>query len=192
MADVIAYILIAVVVLIAAVWDVRTDKVPNRLTYPAIVLGLLFWTVVGFSPWSEAAGIAGPGEGFWKSSVGLTAALVPMAAIFLSGGLGGGDVKLMTAVGAMTGDWKVVLSAGVYALLVAALMAVVVMVRKGLVKRTAQRIAGAAMMASMRVKPEMPTDSPRVAFAVAIAAGVLVAGSEHMLGVVYPWSHWGP
>jgi len=192
MAFVLAFILLAAVVLTGAVCDWRTGKVPNRLTYPAIGLGLLFWAVIGLTPLAAHADLAGPGDGLWKACVGLTAALVPMAAIFLSGGLGGGDVKLMTAVGALSGDWKVVLAAGVYALLAAAVAAVVVMIRRGLVKQTFQRIAGAALVAGTRVKPDMPTDSPRIAFAVAIAFGAILAGSEHLLGISYPWSHWGP
>ncbi len=74
-----------------AVWDLRWGRIPNRLTYTAIVVGLLARGV-----------LAG-----WRSSVdGLAAGLIGGGVFFLFflvRGMGAGDVKLMTAVGVWSG-----------------------------------------------------------------------------------------
>lgn len=184
----IAYSVMVGVALAAAVIDVRTGLVPNRLTYPAILLGLMFWPVAAF--------VVGEADEAWALTqaawVGMLCGLVPFALLVMTAGLGGGDMKLMAAVGAWSASWEVVLSTTVYALMVAVVMAVVVMVRNGVVKRTLGRILGAALLASARVKPVLPKDSPTVAFAAAVAVGVALAGAEQMLGWDSPWRGLSP
>jgi len=41
--------LLAAVLAVAGVIDLRTSKVPNWLVYPAIAFGLLGWTLAGLS-----------------------------------------------------------------------------------------------------------------------------------------------
>jgi prepilin peptidase CpaA len=95
--------LVSVVVftLVAAVCDFRTRKIPNKLTVPFFVLGLLFHVV--FYGW------AGP-ETRGVFEVGLRSALSGFAigfgtllALWLIGGGGGGDVKLMGALSVWLG-----------------------------------------------------------------------------------------
>ena len=174
----IAFAILTCVLLIAAASDVRTGKVPNWLTYSAILVGLVYWSI---------AGLTGSPTGIGAAVVGLLAAMVPFTLIYISGGLGGGDVKLMGAVGAISASWQTVLSTAVYALLVAVVIALVVMVRKGIVKRTLSRLLGAAMQAASKVKPDLPEDSPRIAFSAAIAVGGILAAGEQMLGWQTPW-----
>src|SRR3954447_22625979 len=74
-----------------ALFDLRSGKIPNALTYPACIFGL------GLS-------IAeGGGLGLTNSLAGLAVGFLPFFVLYLSGGLGGGDVKLMAAVGALMG-----------------------------------------------------------------------------------------
>jgi len=75
----------------AIVTDVRARRIPNVLTFPAVILGVGFWTLSN-----------GPG-GFLAGVGGAVAA--PLALLLLRGfrPLGMGDIKLAAAVGALAG-----------------------------------------------------------------------------------------
>lgn len=75
----------------AAVSDLRRFRIPNRLTRSALVLGVLYHAF--FSGWP------GVGHALGGCVLGLALLLVP----YLLGGFGGGDVKLLGAVGAWLG-----------------------------------------------------------------------------------------
>ena len=78
----------------AAVIDGRTGRIPNWLTLPAMVIGL------------GAHGVAHGPSGFGLSLFGLfLTAFVPWVFYQGSGGqaIGGGDVKLAAAIGALSG-----------------------------------------------------------------------------------------
>ena len=76
---------------IAAVTDIRTKRIPNWLTYSAILLGVGFHTLT--------SGM----RGFLFSVEGLLLGLAFLMFFYLAGGTGAGDVKLMGAVGALLG-----------------------------------------------------------------------------------------
>jgi prepilin peptidase CpaA len=76
---------------IGSVTDVRQRRIPNLLTGPAIAAGLMLHTVYG--------GWRGLGDSALAGSIAGGIFLV----IFLAGGMGAGDVKLMTAVGCFAG-----------------------------------------------------------------------------------------
>lgn len=187
--DVVRYGLVCAVVITAAVIDWRTELTPNWLTLPAILIGLIWSAVWGAiaAAGADASIVGGAMGGLAISGIGLAAALIPFGMIYAAGGLGGGDVKLMTAVGALAASWQVVLATTFYAFLAGAVMAVIIMVRQGLVRRTFSRIFGAALMKAAKVKADLPTDSPRIPFAVAIAFGAMLAGAEILLNVHTPW-----
>src|SRR5262245_16733167 len=84
----------------AAVSDFRFRRIPNWLTVPMFVLGLVFHAVVG--------GWAGSGTGLidsgLKSSLlGFFVGFGTLFALWLIGGGGGGDVKLMGALAVWLG-----------------------------------------------------------------------------------------
>ncbi|MEM8739819.1 MAG: A24 family peptidase [Planctomycetota bacterium] len=176
------------VALTAAVTDLRTGLVPNRLTYPAIFFGLVYWPLVGLVLADPQAALH-LGRDAW---IAMFCGLIPYALLVLTAGLGGGDMKLMAAIGALSASWQVVLSTTVYALLVAFVMALVVMVRRKVVKQTLARLFSAALLAPSRVRADPPRDSPKVAFAAAVAVGVAVAGAEQLLGWQSPWRGFSP
>ncbi|HEX7008770.1 MAG TPA: A24 family peptidase [Phycisphaeraceae bacterium] len=176
--EALAFAALAAVLVVAGVTDWRWGKIHNRLTYPAALGGLIFWAVASW---------AGADRGLGAAVVGLLAGLIPFALIYAGGGLGGGDVKLMGAVGAISASWACVLSTAVYAFLLAGVMAAVVMVRRRIVRRTMARLLGAALLAAGRVKPDLPNDSPTVPLGLAIAIGGIVAGGEQLLGWSTPW-----
>lgn len=183
-----AYGVMVLVTLTASVTDLKTGLIPNRLTYPAVLVGLVFWPIAG--------GVMGGADLAWElaqqSWIGMLCGLLPFALLVLTAGLGGGDMKLMAAVGALSASWEVVLSTTIYALAVALVMTVFVMFRKGVAKQTLGRVISAALLASARVKADLPKDSPTVAFAAAVAIGAAVAGAEQMLGWDSPWRGFSP
>ncbi|MFA7236528.1 MAG: hypothetical protein WC058_06665, partial [Phycisphaeraceae bacterium] len=83
----------------------------------------------------------------------------------------------------------IVASTAVYAMVVAAILAVIVMIRRRLVKQTFLRIFGAMLMLGARVKPDLRDDkSPRIPFAVALMIGGLLAAAEVLLKLPTPWA----
>lgn len=77
--------------ILAFITDLRSHKIPNWLTYPIIVLAIIsYFAVNGFKGLLFSAGGLGLGLGL----------LMP---IYMIGGMGAGDVKLMGAVGAALG-----------------------------------------------------------------------------------------
>ena len=81
----------AVIAGIGAVTDARTRRIPNWLTYTGVATALS--TKFMLSGWSGLA----------NASAGVLVAGGIFCILFLLGGMGGGDVKLMTAVGAWSG-----------------------------------------------------------------------------------------
>jgi len=101
---------------IACVTDLRTRRIPNVLTFGAALAGLLYQFVNG--------GIDGLGNGALGWLVGALIFVLP----FALGGLGGGDVKLLAALGAWLGPENVLwlslytgVAGGVMALAVSAI-----------------------------------------------------------------------
>jgi len=80
-----------VVATVAAVKDVRARRIPNWLTYSGIALALAARPVLAGWP------------GLVDGLLGMLAAGGVFYLVFLMGGMGGGDVKLMAAVGAWAG-----------------------------------------------------------------------------------------
>jgi prepilin peptidase CpaA len=81
-------ILLGLLLLAAAVIDVRTYTIPNRLNLVIALLAPLFWWSAGLEPWPDVA-----------LRVGVAIALFGLlAAAFAAGMMGGGDVKLAAAL----------------------------------------------------------------------------------------------
>ena len=85
------YALALAVALLAALEDLRSRRVPNRLTLPAMLAGLgLHWA-------------AGGSAGLWFSLAGLLTGFGLLILFYVLGGMGAGDVKLLAAAGALLG-----------------------------------------------------------------------------------------
>lgn len=106
------HVKVVCILLIWAAWiDGRQLRVPNWLTFPMILSGLVYSAWVG--------GWAGLGDGLIGMCVGL-ATLLPLYAV---GGMGAGDVKLMAGIGAWLGA-SATWNAFVVSVIVGAVMAV--------------------------------------------------------------------
>ncbi|MEX0974516.1 MAG: A24 family peptidase [Bacillota bacterium] len=75
----------------AAFWDLRTQKIPNWLTLPAVLLGLVLNAAIG-----------GP-SGLRASALGTVTGVALLFVPFAMGGMGAGDVKMLAAVGSLAG-----------------------------------------------------------------------------------------
>lgn len=187
MPHLLAYIAIVAVCVAASVTDLRTGRIPNKLTASAMVAGLLFWLIAGLVTGRGLVGVEDAISGTVSASfLGLLCGLIPFAILVMMGGLGGGDMKLMGALGAWSAHWRIVLDTTIYALLVGALIAIVLMVRHGRVKLTLIRLFGIAASRGKVVSPDDDASMPKVPFAVAVLAGIALAGAEHMLWF-WPW-----
>jgi prepilin peptidase CpaA len=106
-------VIVVLLVLLAMYSDFRWRKIPNCLTLPAIALGF-FLNFLGNS-WNGLI------FAFFGLLVGIGLLILP----YLLGGMGGGDVKFMGALGAMLGSYSV-LNVFLYATLIGGAIAMVV------------------------------------------------------------------
>jgi len=157
---------LSAIVVTAAVIDLRSRRIPNWLTLPALPAGLVAQAVYG--------------EGLWMGLAGALAAFLPLFVLFLIGAFGAGDLKLFTAVGAFVGARNLL---PVFALVavIGGVAAVVVSLRAGALRRVLRStlVILAALVhgrwAEFRQHSDL--DKPgalRVAYGAVIAAGTLV------------------
>lgn len=132
------FALIALVVL-AVACDLRTRRIPNILTVSGLLFALALRAMMGAGPF--VAGLAGA-----AIALALTFPLV------LLGGMGGGDSKLFTAVGAFLGPAGLPVALLVTAL-VGGVMALTVAVSQGTLGQT---LADCRTLVSRLARPGAP------------------------------------
>lgn len=150
---------------VATWWDLRTRRIPNALTIPALVAALC------------VHGVVGAGQGLFLSACGAVVAgalVLPGYALRFTGG---GDVKLLMAVGAIL-TFPLALKAGLAALIAGGLLGLAVSARDGRVRDTVRRSAmlGRWLFGHAAGMPEpRPESSKRhIPFGVAIVVATLV------------------
>ncbi len=122
------YFLLALL-LLALYFDLTQKKIPNFLTFPVILWGLGSNTIMG--RW----------EGFLFSLYGLLLGLAIFLIPFMLGGMGGGDVKLLGAIGALQGA-QFVFEAAFFAILCGGALAIGYLLVKGQLGSTLKKILG--------------------------------------------------
>lgn len=81
-------IALAAILVFAAVVDVRTFTISNRLNLTVALLAPVYWASVALSPWPDMA----------AQVAGATLVFALLAGAFYAGMMGGGDVKLAAAL----------------------------------------------------------------------------------------------
>ena len=158
--------------IVCSFFDLRYYRIPNFITVPAVVLGL----AIGF--------VSGGTDGLVLSAVGMAVGFGVFLVPFILGGMGGGDVKLMAAVGALVG-WPLVVWAALLSCVVGLFAAVAKAIWKGTLwmllvntwQITRNMLVGLILR---RPAEEIKTvtriqSAARVPFGVAIAVGTLWA-----------------
>ncbi len=160
---------------VAMIWDVRQRRIPNGLVVVGAALGVLYQLL-----------LQGPG-GVFTAIFGLTAGMAILMPGYLMGFTGGGDVKLMGAVGSFVGPVSA-LSIGFFSLLAGGFVALCV---AGFSTRSASPWARYGLMARTLVTTGRPiyiaphdgeAMGQRFPFAIAIFLGTLA-----WLG--WQWAH---
>ena len=88
--DLFPVILLISAITVSVVEDVRRQKIPNLVTFPTMVIALIYY------------GISSGLNGLFFSAGGLASGMGFFMILYVMGGMGAGDVKLMGASGAAT------------------------------------------------------------------------------------------
>ncbi len=167
-----AFGVLTVVLVQAAICDVRTGKIYNSITYPAILMGFLCHFLMGGwvgEPWPGTMGLV-------FSIAGFLAGFLPLLLAWLVGGIGGGDAKIMGAVGALAG-WKFALTSMFYGFAVAIVLSFIIMIRRRIALETLGRIWRFLWLTMLRAAPGGPDgkNSAKLPFGLALCIGTVIA-----------------
>jgi prepilin peptidase CpaA len=156
----------AVVTAVAAATDLRSRIIPNWL----VVCGL----ILGFGLNMYLHGLAG----LWSAFLGFALALGLYIPLYLLRAMGGGDVKLMAAIGALAGpkDWFTIF---VFASLLGGVFAIALLFLRNAMGPTFHNIRHiitnlVLLRAPFKTNPDLDISSPKaitMPHGVAIAAG---------------------
>jgi prepilin peptidase CpaA len=163
MNNVVATFAFLTLVVLASASDLRTRRIPNALTVTGLGIALALRGASGVEPLAS---------GLMAAAI----AFVPAVALVALGGLGGGDAKLLAAVGAFVGPEGLPTTLFVTAL-VGGAMGTVVVVRRGAFGATVTRCrAILATPFGMSAEPLPRLGAPgaiAIPYGVAISAGAL-------------------
>jgi len=165
---------------VALYTDLTRGKAYNWCTVPAIVLGLLISYVAGAGDSAQGETLAGVlGAPLIDGLLGLALALGVFGLAYLLRMLGGGDVKLMCAVGALKGLWFFI-HAAVFTACFGAVIAVVVLASRRRLK-AGLKTSVVALVAPGRVRklrespPEGAAELTTIPYVWAIVLGTVTA-----------------
>ena len=157
---------------ICGITDIRHKRIPNVATIPAIFLGLILNIFLGH------VGIKG-------SLVGFVFGFGVFYVLFLIGGMGGGDVKLVAAIGALKG-WPFIYNAVLYSAVIGGVMAISFTIWKGRTRRT---LGNMWRLIYTMLHPALKTEKPDESTSDTIPYGVaIILGSLWTL--VATWRGW--
>lgn len=149
----------------STVTDLTTRKIYNYITLPAMVFGMA--SAIWHGGW----------DGFFKSSQGVLAGVAFLLPLVLTGGMGGGDLKLLAAVGALEG-YPFVLEALLYSSVCGGVMALWALTRAGRLVDGLKNCVAAILRLIFPLWPptvgERPTEI-MIPYGVAIAVGSGIA-----------------
>jgi prepilin peptidase CpaA len=162
-------ILLAALVIVAAIFDFRTRRIPNWLCAAGLIAG--FACQIALFQWAGAR----------EAVLGCGLALLIYIPLFALRAMGGGDVKLMAAVGAIAGP-KAWIAIFLVTAVVGGIIALMLIAIKGRTARTLRNVGIlitelAHLRAPHRVEQELDVTSDRglrLPHGCTIAAGTLL------------------
>ncbi|KKO51170.1 A24 family peptidase [Paenibacillus sp. DMB20] len=162
----VAYAMCAAFLAAALITDLRSMKIPNWITIPAMVLGMAYF------------GLTGGAEGLLYSLKGMAGGFFAVLLMYFVGAVGAGDVKLFGGIGAWCGLWFT-LHAVFYSVLCAGVIGLVILIRRRetfkRMKRMAGNAAGVFMLGSLSPWNSGKQDHLRFPFMLAVLPGVIWA-----------------
>ena len=161
------FVILALALAAASLTDIAHRKIPNVITYPLALFGLIYNIAM--------AGMSGLLFSFSGILVGGGILLL----FYALGGMGAGDVKLMAAVGSVLGPMGT-FQAFLYTALVGGLYALVVLLRHGALRDSLRRLTPVVDgFLQVRAVPEPiiahRVGLPRMCYALAITLGTVLA-----------------
>ena len=112
--------LVSAILILAAWVDGKELKVPNWITFPMVLSGLVYSAVIG--------------DGISAGLLGMCCGLLCLLPLYSVGGMGAGDVKLMAGIGAWVG-WEITFYSFCVSVIVGAIMAVIMVASRGAWKK---------------------------------------------------------
>lgn len=163
--DQIFTLFLILILVIAMVNDIRFQKIPNRLTYPTMLLALIYHTAI-----KGGSGLLFSAEGL---GLGIAIWIIP----YLMGAMGAGDAKLMGVVGAFLGPKEVVI-ASLFTAVIGGFYALELLISHGHLKETGKRYAAMlktflATREFMYLAPPQKEKSHKLRYGIAIALGTI-------------------
>jgi prepilin peptidase CpaA len=159
-------LILASVLLVAGLTDLRSCKIPNWLTISAMAGGLFSHSLLN--------GLSG----LMFSAKGLGLGLAMFLILYVVGGMGAGDVKLLAAVGSFIGA-EGVLSAGIVAMLLGGLYAIAMMVSLWGMRASLEHIATifktCVLTGTTFGTLASPKAQPQLRYALVIGLGTLMS-----------------
>lgn len=158
-------VFVLVLLVLCAYWDLRYRRIPNWATLPGTALGLGMNGL--FLGW----------QGMKASGLGLLVGFGALLVLFALGWMGGGDVKLMAAVGALKG-YPFVVSALFYSLIVGVVIGVAMLIWNRKTLRTFRNLLFVIGSRVTRLVPKQDIDrkeAQKIPFGLAIVLGTLWA-----------------
>lgn len=165
---------------VALVMDISTRSIPNGLTYPALLLGvalngLLAPALRQLDASSALAWLGAPD--FVETATGFAICAAFALVSFAVRGLGGGDAKLVIALGALLGR-SMAIAVLFHALLIAAVIGLVNWIARGSLIPRLQVLTQnlvAAMFSNAKVRDAYPFSPTEAPFALSIFLGLVLA-----------------
>lgn len=158
--------------LVACATDVASRRVPNVLTATAIASGFLAHVILP------------GGHGALAALLGFAAGLAAFFPFFALGGMGGGDVKLMAALGTWIG-WSPILWTALYGSVAGGVIAIGVGLAHGYLRQALSNIVGLLLVwqaQGVRPVPALTLEhgrGPRLPYAIPIFVGLVVTLWRH-------------
>lgn len=167
LSDYFLILLLLTILSTSAIIDIRTQKIPNLITFPAVIIALLYHFFTN--------GV----DGLIFSALGLATGIGLLIIPYMLGIMGAGDAKLMGAVGAILGS-KSVFVVFLLTALVGGIYAVILILLnqnqfKDFFKK--QLITLKLFVLTRKFIPDPVEDSdqkPRLCYGVAIALGTFI------------------
>jgi prepilin peptidase CpaA len=167
-------IALCTVLILAAVQDLRFQKIPNLLTYPTMGIGVIYHSVTN--------GL----DGFFFAATGLAAGIGLLIVPYIMGGMGAGDAKLMGAIGAVVGP-KGAFTAFLFSAVIGGIYALLLILLRGQLRSFVERhfMTLKTFLFTRQFVPipaAKDEKKPKLCYGVAIALGTLLYVSLELSG----------